>query len=78
MPNPEKDEAVVTAGVLPKVKVDAVVLAGAPNVNVELGAAAEVVLGAPKAGGAEEFVVPKAGGALVVAGRCWCCSRGSV
>ena len=43
MPNPEKDDAVVTAGVLPKVKVDAVVLAGAPNVNVELGAAAEVV-----------------------------------
>ena len=49
-------------------KVDAVVLAGAPNVNVELGAAAEVVVGAPKAGGAEVFVVPKAGGALVVAG----------
>ena len=55
----------------PQVNVEeAVELKGAPSVNVELGAAAEVVVGAPKAGagGAEVFVVPKAGGALVVTG----------
>ena len=53
-PNPEKVEgAVVTAGAAadaPKLKVEAVVLAGAPKVKVELGA--DVVTGAPKAGGA--------------------------
>ena len=64
-PNPEKVEgAVVTAGVAaaaPKLKVEAVVLAGAPKVKVELGA--DVVTGAPKAGGAPD--APKVGAEVV-------------
>lgn len=63
-PNPEKVEgAVVTAGAAaaaPKLNVEAVVLAGAPKVKVELGA--DVVAGAPKAGGAP---APKVGAEVV-------------
>ena len=65
-PNPEKVEgAVVTAGAAadaPKLKVEAVVLAGAPKVKVELGA--DVVTGAPKAGGAP-VDAPKVGAEVV-------------
>ena len=60
-PKLKVDGAVVTAGVAvaaPKVKAEAVVLAGAPNVKVELGAV--VVAGAPKAGGAPVAAEPKA------------------
>ena len=65
-PNPEKVEgAVVTAGAAaaaPKLKVEAVVLAGAPKVKVELGA--DVVAGAPKASGAP-VDAPKVGAEVV-------------
>ena len=65
-PNPEKVEgAVVTAGAAadaPKLKVEAVVLAGAPKVKVELGA--DVVAGAPKADGAP-VDAPKVGAEVV-------------
>ena len=65
-PNPEKVEgAVVTAGAAaaaPKLKVEAVVLAGAPKVKLELGA--DVVAGAPKASGAP-VDAPKVGAEVV-------------